>query len=76
MRYVSYKDYYIVASGSSNEITGNYYPIASVSREEKYRSGHVHIIKNPGDQRKTQEEACDLAVELAKAWIDRQVNPT
>jgi hypothetical protein len=73
MHHLSYRDHYIVASGSFDELTRKYYPIASISWEKKYGPGHVHIIREPPDRRETRDEACNLAVELAKAWIDRKL---
>ena len=75
MQHLSYRDHYIVASGSFDELTRNYYPVASISWGKKYGPGHVHTIRNAPDRRETREEACNLAVELAKAWIDRKLSP-
>jgi hypothetical protein len=74
MRYLSYRDHSIVSSGSFDELTRNYYPITCITWEKKYGPGHVHIIRNTPDRRETLEEACNLAVELAKSWIDRKLS--
>jgi hypothetical protein len=73
MRYLSYRDHSIVASGSFDERTRNYYPIACITWEKKYGPGNGHIIRNTTDRRETLDQACDLAVELARAWIDRRL---
>jgi hypothetical protein len=75
MRYVTYRDRYIVASGAFDELARNYYPVASISWQEPSGAGHVHIIRDVPEHRATLEDACNLAVELARVWVDRKLSP-
>ena len=74
MNYLSYRDHGIVSSAATDELTGRYYPVASVSWTKADGTRGVHIINNSSDTCENWDEACNRAVELAKAWIDRRLN--
>jgi hypothetical protein len=73
MTYLFYKGNYIVASAAVDEPTGRYYPIASISWEKSTERG-VHVIRNAPERCESVNAATDLAVELAKAWIERKLS--
>jgi hypothetical protein len=73
MNYRLYRGHSIVASGTLHELTGRYYPVASISWERKDGTRGVHIISNSPEQCVNWDVACNLAIELAKAWIDRRL---
>jgi hypothetical protein len=73
MNYLSYRDHTIVSSAAMDELTGRYYAVASISWTKSDGTPGVHIINNSSDTCENSDEACNRAVELAKAWIDHRL---
>jgi hypothetical protein len=68
-----YKGHTIVTSAIKDEISGTYNAVASISWDAE-SDPEVYLRTNPPLQCATADEAHELALEAAKAWVDKRLS--